>query len=87
MAIFSSVERGRSSTRRTSRGRLKPASALTRPLPVPLRADGCYIVTGAFGAKYKPNRHVEIGVAWELPLTERRDILENRLTVDAILRY
>ncbi|MBL9163632.1 MAG: hypothetical protein JNL18_12940 [Planctomycetaceae bacterium] len=45
------------------------------------------IVTGAFGAKYKPNRHVEIGVAWELPLTERRDILENRLTVDAILRY
>lgn len=45
------------------------------------------IVTGAFGAKYKPNRHVEIGVAWELPLTERRDILENRLTVDAIVRY
>lgn len=45
------------------------------------------IVTGAFGAKYKPNRHVEVGVAWELPLTERRDILENRLTVDAILRY
>ena len=45
------------------------------------------IVTGAFGAKYKPNRHVEIGVAWELPLTERRDVLENRLTVDAILRY
>ena len=27
------------------------------------------------------------GVAWELPLTERRDVLENRLTVDAILRY
>lgn len=45
------------------------------------------IVTGAFGAKYKPNRHVEVGVAWELPLTERRDVLENRLTVDAILRY
>lgn len=45
------------------------------------------IATGAFGAKYKPNRHVETGVAWELPLTERRDILDNRLTVDAIVRY
>ena len=45
------------------------------------------IVTGAFGAKYKPNRHVEVGVAWELRLPERRDILENRITVDAILRY
>lgn len=45
------------------------------------------IVTGAFGGKYKPNGHVEIGVAWELPLTERRDVLENRLTVDLILRY
>ncbi|MAT68513.1 MAG: hypothetical protein CMJ58_03220 [Planctomycetaceae bacterium] len=45
------------------------------------------IVTGAFGAKYKPNGNLEFGVAWELPLTERRDVLENRLTVDAILRY
>jgi hypothetical protein len=45
------------------------------------------IVTGAFGGKFKPNAHCEIGVAWELPLTERRDILENRLTTDLILRY
>ncbi|QDU55760.1 hypothetical protein [Aeoliella mucimassa] len=45
------------------------------------------IVTGAFGVKYKPNRLTEIGVAWENPLTERRDVLENRLTVDLILRY
>lgn len=30
--------------------RLKPANDLTRPLPVPLRSDGCYLVTGAFGA-------------------------------------
>ena len=45
------------------------------------------IVTGAFGAKFKPGPHSEIGVAWELPLTERRDIIENRLTVDLILRY
>lgn len=45
------------------------------------------IVTGAFGVKYKPSRLTEIGIAWENPLTERRDVMENRLTVDLILRY
>ena len=45
------------------------------------------IVTGAFGLKIKPSRHTEFGVAWELPLTERRDVLDNRLTVDWILRF
>ncbi|KAB8161290.1 amino acid adenylation domain-containing protein [Streptomyces sp. 3MP-14] len=30
--------------------RLRPASGLTRPLPLRLRADGCYVVTGGFGA-------------------------------------
>jgi hypothetical protein len=45
------------------------------------------IVTGAFGLKYKPGRNTELGVAWEAPLTERRDILDNRLYVDWILRY
>ena len=45
------------------------------------------IVTGAFGVKYKPSRLTEIGIAWENPLTQRRDVLENRLTVDLILRY
>lgn len=49
--------------------------------------DGNDIVTGAIGMKYKPNRTTEIGVAWEVPLTERRDVLENRLTADLILRY
>lgn len=45
------------------------------------------IVTGAFGGKVKPNDSTEIGVAWEFPLTDRRDVMENRLTVDLILRY
>lgn len=45
------------------------------------------IVTGAFGLKLKPSRHTEIGAAWEVPLTERRDVLDNRLTFDFILRY
>ncbi len=45
------------------------------------------IVTGAFGVKYKPSRLTEVGIAWENPLTDRRDVLENRLTVDYIMRY
>lgn len=45
------------------------------------------IVTGAFGVKFKPTSNQEIGVCWELPLTERRDVLENRITFDWILRY
>lgn len=45
------------------------------------------IVTGAFGLKFKPSVHLELGVCWEVPLTQRRDVLENRLTVDCILRY
>ena len=44
------------------------------------------IVTGAVGMKYKPSVYQEIGVAWEVPVTDRRDILENRLTVDWIVR-
>ena len=45
------------------------------------------LVTGALGMKYKPSCNSEVGVAWEIPLTERRDVLENRLTVDWIWRY
>lgn len=45
------------------------------------------ILTGAVGFKVKAGRHSEAGFAWEVPLTERRDIIENRLTVDWRLRY
>ncbi|MBL8890683.1 MAG: hypothetical protein JNL67_11960 [Planctomycetaceae bacterium] len=45
------------------------------------------IVTTAIGAKFKPSGHQEIGVAWEFPVTERRDVLDNRLTFDWIIRY
>ena len=48
---------------------------------------GNAIVTGAFGFKYKPNDCMEIGIAWEVPLTSRRDLLDNRLSLDWILRY
>jgi hypothetical protein len=45
------------------------------------------IVTQAVGVKYKPSGNLELGTAFEFPLTERRDVLENRLTVDLILRF
>jgi hypothetical protein len=45
------------------------------------------IVTGAVGVKLKPNGHNEVGFAFEFPLTERRDILDNRITADWIIRY
>jgi hypothetical protein len=46
------------------------------------------IVTGAFGTKIKPyGNAMEIGVAWETHLTHRRDLLEDRLTIDWILRF
>lgn len=48
---------------------------------------GNNIVTAAAGVRFKPSGNSEIGVAFEFPLTERRDILDNRLTVDWIIRY
>lgn len=48
---------------------------------------GNNIVTQAFGAKLKPSGNQEIGLAYEIPLTRREDILENRITVDWIFRY
>jgi hypothetical protein len=48
---------------------------------------GTDIVTGAFGLKYKPKNSIEMGVCWEVPLTARRDIIDNRITADLILRY
>ncbi len=45
------------------------------------------VVTGLLGLKWKPNPHVEIGSGFEFPLTDRTDVLRNRLYFDAILRY
>lgn len=48
---------------------------------------GNNIVTNAWGARWVQNRHLNTGVAWEFPLTERRGVLDNRLTLDMIFRY
>jgi hypothetical protein len=48
---------------------------------------GNNIVTAALGLKYKPSGNMELGIAFECPISNRRDLIENRLTADWILRY
>ncbi len=45
------------------------------------------IVTQGVGFKYKRKANRELGFVYEFPLTERRDVLQDRVTVDYILRY
>lgn len=45
------------------------------------------IVTQGVGFKYKRKANRELGFVYEFPLTERRDVIEDRITVDYILRY
>jgi hypothetical protein len=44
------------------------------------------LITKNFGLKYKPNRHVETGIAYEFPITGRDDVIKDRIQVDLILR-
>lgn len=48
---------------------------------------GSNIVTGAIGMKYKPSAGLEIGLCYEVPLTSRKDLMQDRITADLILRY
>lgn len=48
---------------------------------------GNNIITMAWGVKYKPQANREIGLAYEIPVSSRNDIMDNRLTVDYIIRY
>jgi hypothetical protein len=45
------------------------------------------VVTGVAGIKWKPSSHFEVGAGYEFPLTDRTDILRNRLYADLIFRY
>ena len=49
--------------------------------------SGNDIVTQAFGMKLKPGKKSELGFAFEFPLTRREDVIDNRLTVDWIVRF
>jgi hypothetical protein len=48
---------------------------------------GTSVVTCAVGARWKPTGNFEFGGGWEFPLTNREDILQNRVYADVILRY
>jgi hypothetical protein len=45
------------------------------------------MATVAFGTKFKPSANTELGVAYEIPMTSREDLMRNRTTVDFILRF
>ncbi len=49
--------------------------------------DGDNLVTGALGLKAKPRRNQELGLAYELPLSDLEGIMRNRFTADWIIRY
>lgn len=45
------------------------------------------LVTTAVGLKAKINCHLETGAAWEVPVSNRHDFINNRLTFEMIVRY
>jgi len=45
------------------------------------------LVTAAVGLKFVLGKHLDVGVAYETPLSNRKDLLDNRLLVEAIIRY
>jgi len=49
--------------------------------------DGNDLVLQNVGLKYKPNGNFEAGAAFEFPLTEFQDVIENRWQFEMIFRY
>lgn len=49
--------------------------------------SGNDLVTLAVGAKAKLTQNCELGGAWEFPVSPRHDLLNNRLTMELIVRY
>jgi len=45
------------------------------------------IVTAAIGGRVQLTDHAIFGAGWEYPLTNRRDLLHDRLYADFTLRY
>lgn len=45
------------------------------------------LVTQNVGLKWKPNRGTEVGIAYEFPLTEFKDVIDSRLQTEVIFRY
>ena len=45
------------------------------------------LLTQNVGVKFTPTRGTEVGIAYEFPLTDFKDVIEGRLMVDLILRF
>ncbi|QDT63485.1 hypothetical protein [Calycomorphotria hydatis] len=45
------------------------------------------LVTQNVGVKVKPNKHMEVGLAYEFPITGFKDVINERIQLDVILRY
>ena len=45
------------------------------------------LVTQNVGMKYKPSGNTELGIAYEFPITDFKDIIDSRLQLEWILRY
>ncbi len=48
---------------------------------------GDNLVTQAVGSRYVYNRNVSLGGAFEFPVSEKKGLMENRMTFDLILQY
>jgi len=48
---------------------------------------GGTVVTAAFGVRYKLTDHLRLGAGYELPVTQREDLLGSRVYVDLVLSY
>jgi hypothetical protein len=48
---------------------------------------GNNIITFAVGTRIPINRHLSLAAAYEFPLTDRRDIFKQRVTMSALLEF
>ncbi len=48
---------------------------------------GNTVVTGALGARFRLRKNLQLGVAYEIPLTSREDLLDDRVTLDAVFSF
>ncbi|MGC3967683.1 MAG: hypothetical protein QM775_10010 [Pirellulales bacterium] len=49
--------------------------------------EGNDVVTSSLGLRYRFGCMNETGITWEVPVTDRRDLLESRLYVDLAIRF
>lgn len=49
--------------------------------------DSGTVVTAAIGARYRFNEHILLGLGYEVPVTDREDLLNWRLYADLVIRY